>query len=143
MNTPNTNIDETAVPAPSNSLLSNPGAQEGLEELVEKLEPLLAGRRLNRIVDVLSVVADVVDMTDDYMVEKLCKSYEEVVATAWMAGNITRMASNEVRQMEQPPSSWELLKSAKDPDVRRGLAFMFKVAQGVGKQMSHPLPEDD
>lgn len=142
MNTTNTNIEDITSPQ-TVSLLTNPDAQAGLEELIQKLEPLLAGRRLNRIVDLMSVTADVVDMTDDYMIEKLCKSYEEVIGGAWTAGNIVRMASNDVRQMEEPPTLWSLVKTAKDPEVRRGLAFMLMMARGIGKQMSQPLPEDD
>lgn len=142
MNTTNTNIEDITSPQ-TVSLLTNPDAQAGLEELIQKLEPLLAGRRLNRIVDLMSVTADVVDMTDDYMIEKLCKSYEEVIGGAWTTGNIVRMASNEVRQMEEPPTLWSLVKTAKDPEVRRGLAFMLMMARGIGKQMSQPLPEDD
>lgn len=142
MNSPNTNIDDNNIPQ-SVPLMTNPAAQEGLEELIQKLEPLLAGRRLNRIVDLMSVVSDVVDMTDDYMIEKLCKSYEEVVGAAWTTGNIARMASNEVRHMEEPPSGWELLKTARDPDVRRGIAFMLMMAKGIGKQVNQPLPEED
>ncbi len=142
MNTTNTNIEDITSPQ-TVSLLTNPDAQAGLEELIQKLEPLLAGRRLNRIVDLMSVTADVVDMTDDYMIEKLCKSYEEVIGGAWTTGNIVRMASNEVRQMEEPPTLWSLVKTAKDPEVRRGLAFMLMMARGIGKQMNQPLPEDD
>ncbi|WP_293268013.1 DUF1641 domain-containing protein [Neptunomonas sp.] len=142
MNTTNTNIDETTTSQPNN-FITNPNAQAGLEELIQKIEPLLAGRRLNRIVDLMSVTADVVDMTDDYMVEKLCKGYEEAIGGAWTAGNIVRMASNDVRKMEEPPTLWSLLKTAKDPEVRRGLAFMLMMARGIGKQMSQPLPDDD
>jgi len=120
----------------------SPAAQEGLNELLDKIEPLLAGRRLNRIVDLMSVTADVVDMTDDYMVEKLCKGYEEAVGGIWNAGNLARMASNEVRHMEEPPSTWGLVKMARDPEARRGLAFMLMLAKGIGRQTNQPLLDD-
>lgn len=120
----------------------SPGAQEGLAELIDKVDPLLAGRRLNRIVDLMSVTADVVDMTDDYMVEKLCKGYEEAIGGIWNAGNLARMAGNEVRHMDEPPSLWGLAKMAKDPEVRRGIAFLMLVAKGIGSQTSQPLTED-
>ncbi|WP_290703933.1 DUF1641 domain-containing protein [Amphritea sp.] len=120
----------------------SPAAQAGLEELIDKVEPLLAGRRLNRIVDVMSITADVVDMTDDYMIEKLCKVYEEAIGGIWNAGNLARMAGSEVRNMEEPPSTWGLVKMARDPEVRRGLAFMIMMAKGLGRQTSEPLPEE-
>jgi len=90
----------------------------------------------------MSVTADVVDMTDDYMVEKLCKGYEEAIGGIWNAGNLARMAGNEVRHMDEPPSLWGLAKMAKDPEVRRGIAFLMLVAKGIGSQTSQPLTED-
>ena len=60
-------------------LLQDDAALQGLAELVGKLEPLLAGRRLNRVVDLLSATADLVDMADDYMVEKVAKAFEDGV----------------------------------------------------------------
>ena len=141
MNTTNPNIEAAEMPSNLVQELS-PAAQQGLEELINKIDPLLAGRRLNRIVDLMSVVADVVDMTDDYMVEKLCKGYEEAIGGLWNAGNLARMASNEVRLMEEPPTMWGLVKMSKDPEVRRGLAFMLLLAKGVGKQNNIPLTDD-
>lgn len=141
MNTTNLNIEASDVPSGLIEGLS-PAGQQGLEELINKVDPLLAGRRLNRIVDLMSVVADVVDMTDDYMVEKLCKGYEEAIGGLWNAGNLARMASNEARLMEEPPSVWGLVKMTKDPEVRRGLAFMLLLAKGIGQQNSIPLTDD-
>lgn len=121
----------------STGLLPDDAAQQGLQELVNKLAPLLAGRRLNRIVDLLSVVADTVDMSDSYMVEKMAKAMEEGVGAAWTAGNAARMASTQVSQMQEPPSMLGLLRMAREPDVRRGLAFMLATAGVLGKQMAH------
>lgn len=148
-NTPALNLDPrsnaaAAMPAPSlvESLLQDPAALQGLAELISKLEPLLAGRRLNRVVDLLSVVADSVDMTDAYMVEKLAKAYEEGVGAAWAAGNAARMASARVSQMQETPSMIGLLRMAREPDVRRGLAFLLATAGVLGKQMAYD-PIDD
>lgn len=118
-------------------LLLGDSAQQGLKELLHKLEPLLAGRRLNQVVDLLSVVADSVDMADGHMVEKLSKAFEEGVGAAWTAGNATRMASAQLAQMPEAPSLIGLLRMARDPDVRRGLAFMLATAGGLGKQMAY------
>ena len=74
-------------------LLQDDAALQGLAELMGKLEPLLAGRRLNRVVDLLSATADLVDMADDYMVEKVAKAFEDGVGGAWAAGNAARMAA--------------------------------------------------
>ncbi|WP_240631983.1 hypothetical protein [Alcaligenes faecalis] len=62
--------------------------------MIGKIEPLLAGGRLNRVVDAVSLLADPVDMTDDYMLEKLMKGFEEDVGAAWSVGNAARMAAD-------------------------------------------------
>ncbi|NMM37010.1 MAG: DUF1641 domain-containing protein [Glaciimonas sp.] len=115
----------------------NDAALKGLEELISKLEPLLATRRLNRVVELLSVVADTVDMTDDYFVEKLSKVFEEGVGAAWAAGNAARMAGARLAQMQETPSLIGLLRIAREPDVRRGLAFMLATAGVLGKQLAY------
>ena len=44
-------------------------ASAGLDELINKLEPLLAGGRLNRVVELMSILADVVDIADTHMID--------------------------------------------------------------------------
>ncbi|CAM4177453.1 DUF1641 domain-containing protein [Kerstersia similis] len=131
------NTQATPQPDPC-SLLKDEAAMQGLAELVGKLEPLLAGRRLNRIVDLLSVTADLVDMSDAYMIEKLAKAYEETTGALWTAGNAVRMANAQVSQMQETPSLLGLVRMARDEDVRRGLTFLLAVAGVLGKQMSQP-----
>jgi uncharacterized protein YjgD (DUF1641 family) len=118
-------------------LVLNDAALQGLAELMEKLEPLLAGRRLNRVVDLLSVAADTVDMSDAYMIEKLAKAFDDGVAAAWAAGNAARMASAQVAQMKETPTLLGPLRMAREPDVRRGLAFLLATAGALGKQQAY------
>ncbi|WP_341667187.1 DUF1641 domain-containing protein [Alcaligenes sp. SDU_A2] len=119
------------------ALLGEDPGVKGLEELLAKIEPLLAGGRLNRLVDVASLMADLVDMTDDYMVEKLARSLEEGTGAVWAVGNAARMAADQVRATEQTPSLMGLLRLAKEPDVRRGLTFFLVAAGVMGKQMRY------
>lgn len=116
-------------------LLQDDAALQGLAELMGKLEPLLAGRRLNRVVDLLSATADLVDMADDYMVEKVAKAFEDGVGGAWAAGNAARMAAAQVQAMEETPTLIGLMRMAREPDVRRGLAFMLAMAGALGASM--------
>lgn len=118
-------------------LLQNAAALQGLTELMAKLEPLLAGRRLNKVVDLLSAAADVVDMSDAYMVEKLSKAFEESVGAAWSAGNAARMATARLEQMQETPSLIGLVRMASEPDVRRGLAFLLSMAGALGRQHAY------
>lgn len=121
----------------TSSLLSDDAALQGLAELMAKLEPLLAGRRLNRVVDMLSVAADAVDMSDAYMVEKLSRAFEEGVGAAWSTGNAVRMAAAQMEKLEETPTLIGLLRMAREPDVRRGLAFLLSMAGALGRQHAY------
>ncbi len=123
--------------ASATSLLQDEAALQGLAELVAKLEPLLAGRRLHRVVDMLSVAADVVDMSDAYMVEKLSRAFEESVGAAWSAGNAVRMAAARMERMQETPTLMDLLRMAREPEVRRGLAFLLSMAGALGRQHAY------
>lgn len=118
-------------------LLENDATLAGLQELLDKLEPLIAGGRLARIVDLVSVTADLVDMSDAYMVEKVAKAAEELVGGVWSTGNAARMASAQVSDMAETPTLIGLLRIAREPDVRRGLAFLLAFAGVIGKQHQH------
>lgn len=118
-------------------LLQNAAALQGLTELMSRLEPLLAGRRLNKVVDMLSVAADVVDMSDASMVEKLSKAFEESLGAAWSVGNAARTATARLEQMQDTPSLIGLVRMAGEPDVRRGLTFLLSMAAALGRQHAY------
>ncbi|WP_198970043.1 DUF1641 domain-containing protein [Xylophilus sp. ASV27] len=118
-------------------LLQDDAALQGLAELVAQLEPLLAGRRLNRVVELLSATADMVDMSDSYMVEKVSKAFEDGVGAAWSAGNAARMAAAQVQAMEETPTLIGLMRMAREPEVRRGLAFLLAMAGALGRQHAY------
>lgn len=130
--------DEQTTAKPFDALMQNEAAMKGLEELLEKVGPLLAGGRFNRLVDLASVTADAVDMTDAYMIEKMAKAFDDVTGAVWTAGNAARMAQAQVADMKDPPSIMGLWRLAREPEVRRGLAFLFSVAGVLGKGMSTP-----
>ncbi len=52
---------------------------QSLAALLEKLQPLLAGGRLDNVVDLLSLLSDVVDIADNALVEKLAGVFEGLV----------------------------------------------------------------
>lgn len=108
--------------------------QEGLNELIDKLAPLLQGRRLHNVVDLLSWTSDMVDMADEEMVNKLAANYENLISGLWAVSNAARYAGNEVTQSEVP-SRLGLLRAANDEDVRRGLHFLLRFAAVFGRQM--------
>lgn len=123
----------TAASKSIDALIQDDATLVGLQELIEKLEPLIAGGRLHRLVDLASIAADLVDMSDKYMVEKLAKAGEELVGGTWALGNAARMAGTQLRALEETPSLIGLLRLAREPEVRRGLTFLLLFAGVIGK----------
>ncbi len=107
--------------------------EEGLIALVDKIAPLLQGRRLHNIVDLLSLASDTVDMADDAMIQKMMASYEDVVGTTWMLTNAARYAQTEAGRLPVP-SLIGLIRAARDEDVRRGLHFALRFLAVLGRQ---------
>ena len=126
--------------------MNDPATLQGLADLVEKLAPLLQGRRLHNLVDLLSAISDVVDMTDDAMVQKMMKGYENVVAGAFNLDNLTRYASVQAGAEEDPPTVWRLLRKLnRDADARRGLAMALAMLGLIGRQarQNAAMPSED
>jgi len=112
----------------------SPETQEGLNDLMTKIEPLIQGRRLHNIVDILSFISDTIDMSDDAMIQKMMKTTDDAVGAAWTLGNAARYAAVQTANTS-PPSLLGLLKAAGDEDVRRGLQFGLIFLSILGKQM--------
>ncbi|HHG5368186.1 TPA: DUF1641 domain-containing protein [Pseudomonas aeruginosa] len=141
MNTPNNQsptplaeLDSNERPGSRLADLLDESTEQGLVSLVEKLAPLIKGQRLHNIVDLLSLASDVVDMSDDAMVQKLMKAYEGGVGAAWSLNNAARYAQNAASQSPSP-SLLGLVRVAGQEDVRRGLHFFLLFLAVLGRQM--------
>lgn len=118
-----------------NPHLNDPATLEGMAALLEKLAPLLQLKRFHNVVDLLSAVSDVVDMTDDAMVQKMMKGYEDVAAGAFTVNNAVRYAEAQAGAEHEPPSTWQLFKRLNsDADARRGLAMAMSMLGLLGRQ---------
>jgi Protein of unknown function (DUF1641) len=104
-----------------------------LEALLAKTDPLMAGQRLNHLVDWLSVLADAEELVDSSVIENLVQNADEAIGAVWTAGNAVRLASSQIGQMETPPSLVGLLRMTRRPEVRRGLAFMLLTLETLGR----------
>jgi uncharacterized protein YjgD (DUF1641 family) len=117
----NTSSSDTGATLPETAAALSPlldeATERGLKELLEKVAPLIQGRRFHNVVDLLSLASDGVDMFDDAMVQKLMKAYEESIGTAWA------------------------LRTAGNEDVRRGLHFALQFLAVLGRQMNHDVEE--
>ena len=87
------------------------------------------------MVDLLSAVSDVVDMTDDALVQKMMKSYENLAAGAFNINNVMRYAGAQAGAEKEPPTVWQSLKRLNgDADARRGLAMALSMLGQLGRQ---------
>lgn len=129
-----------------NPQLNDSATLEGMAELIEKLSPLVQGKRFHNLVDLLSAISDVVDMTDDALVQKMMKGYEDVVAGAFNLNNVMRYAGAQAAAETNPPTVWQSLRRLnRDPDARRGLAMALAMLGMLGRQARQDgaMPTDD
>nr|WP_298249614.1 DUF1641 domain-containing protein [uncultured Halomonas sp.] len=126
--------------------LQNEATVEGISDLLEKLEPILQGRRLHNIVDLLAATSDVVEMSDDAMLQKLMALYEESIGGVWMLTNALRYASVQAAAEPEPPTMWQSIKKFnKNEDARRGLDVLVNVLAELGRQAAikgQSMPEE-
>lgn len=116
----------------------------GLADLLEKLQPLLAGQRLHNVVDLLSLLSDVVDIADNAMVEKLAGLFEGIVAVGWEGGNALHLAHSELQQGTQQPNFRSLYTLLRQPDTLLGMTLALRTLQIIGQRvrLNAPPPEE-
>lgn len=107
----------------------------GLETLTKKLQPLLDSARLDNMVDLLSLLCDLIDMLDQAMIEKLAQQFEEATAASWMLGNALRMAKAETSAHVTAPSLYGLFSLLREEDTRRGAALLLRTLNVIGRQL--------
>ncbi|MDD1979684.1 DUF1641 domain-containing protein [Pseudomonas tussilaginis] len=110
------------------------GGNPGLEALLDKLQPLLEGGRLDNLVDLASLLSDLVDLLDAAMVEKLSVQFEQATALSWNLGNAIHLAKAQTRKEIEPPNLYGLLSLLRAPHTRRGMALMLRVLNAIGRQ---------
>ncbi|HIE0993146.1 TPA: DUF1641 domain-containing protein, partial [Pseudomonas aeruginosa] len=109
--------------------------RESLQALAVKLQPLIEGHRLDNLVDLLSLLSDIVDLLDPAMVDRLAQLFEQVTSLGWSVGNAVCMAKAEVLG-EQAPNLKDLLRLLRDADTRRALALALGTLRSLGRQLA-------
>ena len=126
--------------------LQDQATLDGMSDLITKVAPLLQGRRLHNVVDLLAAISDVIEMSDDAMIQKLMAFYEDGVASIWAISNALRYASAQAAQADTPPTIWQSLRQLRnDEDTRRGLDMAIKLMAEIGRQSrvaNRPIAED-
>ncbi len=133
--------DSTATDDATDSLDATLAENEGLARLVDRADTLN---------DVLDVVDLAMAALDDEMVERLAATGTAVgevadtattdetarglVAVLEAVGESTEAAQSR-RERGTTPGTLDLLRDLRDPDVRRGLAFLVDAARTVGRKL--------
>lgn len=141
-----TSMQSLAKVIDSSPALQDQATLEGAADLIEKVAPLLQGRRLHNIVDLLAAVSDIIEMTDDAMVQKLMALYEESIGGVWAITNALQYASVQAGAGEVPPALWKSIRRLNnDENARRGLDTAINLMAELGRQSKiagQPVPED-
>ncbi|CAI1617318.1 Uncharacterised protein [Serratia quinivorans] len=121
----------------------NASEQASLAPLLDKLQPLLAGGRLDNVVDLLSLLSDLVDIADNALVEKLAGVFEGLVAAGWEGGMALKMAYTELQSDPSSANFRSLYALLRQPDTLLGLMLVLRTLQIIGQRVrSSALPPD-
>ncbi|CAI0910837.1 MAG: hypothetical protein ACTH8H_11340 [Serratia proteamaculans] len=121
----------------------NASEQQSLAPLLDKLQPLLAGGRLDNVVDLLSLLSDLVDIADNALVEKLSGVFEGLVAAGWEGGMALKMAHTELQSDPSPANFRSLYALLRQPDTLLGLMLVLRTLQIIGQRVrSGALPPE-
>lgn len=111
-------------------------SSESGNHLAEKLAPLLHLNRLDNIVDLLSLVSDLVDILDNSTVERLSNSFEDTLLPVWELGTAYNMAKMEGIHDSKNPNFRSVYGLLKDPNTLRGITTLLRTMQIVGSRLS-------
>ncbi|CAI2437557.1 Uncharacterised protein [Serratia ficaria] len=123
--------------------MSDNAEHEPLAALLDKLQPLLAGGRLDNVVDLLSLLSDLVDIADNALVEKLAGVFEGLVTLGWEGGTALKMAHGELQLNPQAANFRALYALLRQPDTLLGLMLVLRTLQIIGQRTRNgALPPD-
>ncbi|CNF08920.1 hypothetical protein QVN42_15935 [Yersinia nurmii] len=111
-----------------------------LNELLVKIQPLLAGKRFHNFIDFISLISDGIDIVDNDMVEKLSLLFERLVIVSWEGGNALNMAYTESQIEQSQPNFRSVYKLLRDPDTLRGMSLFLRTLQIIGQRVSADIP---
>ncbi|MGG4607048.1 hypothetical protein [Providencia sp. Me31A] len=114
---------------------------ESGDHVAEKLAPLLQLNRLDNIVDLLSLVSDLVDILDNSTVERLSNSFEDILVPVWELGTAYNMAKMEGINDSKKPNFRSVYALLKDPNTLCGISTVLRTLQIIGARLSQPQGE--
>ena len=104
-----------------------------LQHLLEKARPLLALKRFDNIVDLLSLISDSIDIMDNATVEKLSVAFEETMIPVWELSTAFNMAKKESIYQDKKYTLGSTFSLLKNPDTLKGLTIVLRTLQIIGE----------
>ncbi|EEG85761.1 hypothetical protein PROPEN_02569 [Proteus penneri ATCC 35198] len=104
-----------------------------LQHLLEKARPLLALKRFDNIVDLLSLISDSIDIIDNATVEKLSVAFEETLIAVWELSTAYNMAKKESLYQDKKYTLGSTFALLKNPDTLKGISIILRTVQIIGE----------
>lgn len=104
-----------------------------LQHLLEKARPLLALKRFDNIVDLLSLISDSIDIMDNATVEKLSVAFEETLIPVWELGTAYNMAKKESIYQDKKYTLGSTFALLRDPNTLKGISLILRTVQIIGE----------
>lgn len=101
----------------------------------EKLLMLENTGRMGNLIDLLALISDGIEVTDDGMVEKMVQGIDKLSAASLMGENAIKFAKRKLEKDGELGSIFKILAMMKDEEVRKGLSFAIYALKGLGKQL--------
>ncbi|CRL65418.1 hypothetical protein [Proteus penneri] len=103
------------------------------QHLLEKARPLLALKRFDNIVDLLSLISDSIDIIDNATVEKLSVAFEETLIPVWELSTAYNMAKKESLYQDKKYTLGSTFALLKNPDTLKGISIILRTVQIIGE----------
>lgn len=104
-----------------------------LQHLLEKARPLLALKRFDNIVDLLSLISDSIDIIDNATVEKLSVAFEETLIPVWELSTAYNMTKKESLYQDKKYTLGSTFALLKNPDTLKGISIILRTVQIIGE----------
>lgn len=108
---------------------------ESASHLADKIAPLLQLNRFDNIVDLLSLVSDLIDIIDSGTVGKVSNLFEDILTPVWELETAYNMARMEAIYEDKVDNFRSIFSLFKDPNTLRGIRLLLRTLQVVGSRL--------
>lgn len=108
---------------------------ESANHLADKIAPLLELNRLDNIVDLFSLVSDLIDILDLGKIEKIANLFEDILVPVWELETAYNMAKMEAIYEDKKSNFRSVYSLLKDPNTLREISILLRTLQIIGSRL--------